>query len=108
MARRVSLPVTLTVLLVAAALTGGVLLRLSAAEAVVAATVETAPVPHTGDAADDPAIWINPSDPSQSTILGTDKLGGLAVYSLAGAQLQYRPDGEINNIDLRYNFPLGG
>src|SRR5262249_34922623 len=28
----------------------------------VTATVETDPVPHGGDAADDPAIWINPKD----------------------------------------------
>jgi len=28
------------------------------------ATMETTPVPHRGDAADDPAIWIHPDDPS--------------------------------------------
>src|SRR4051812_16482465 len=51
------------------------------------AHVETEPVAHSGDAADDPAIWINPADPSQSTIIGTDKKGCLAVYDLAGKQL---------------------
>jgi 3-phytase len=65
------------------------------------------PVPQPGDAADDPAIWLHPTDPAQSTILGTDKDGGLAVYDLAGNQLQYLPDGQLNNVDLRYNFPLG-
>lgn len=70
--------------------------------------VETEPVPHDGDAADDPAIWIHPSDPAQSTIIGTDKRGGLAVYDLHGTQIQYLPDGEMNNVDLRYDFPLGG
>ncbi|HEX5689398.1 MAG TPA: phytase, partial [Roseiflexaceae bacterium] len=74
----------------------------------VSATLETTPVPHTGDAADDPAIWIHPSNPAQSTIIGTDKQGGVAVYDLAGNQIQFRADGEINNVDLRYNFPLGG
>jgi 3-phytase len=74
----------------------------------VAATVETAPMPHAGDAADDPAIWVNPADPARSTIIGTDKLGGLAVYDLAGAQLQYLPDGNMNNVDLRPGFALGG
>jgi len=73
----------------------------------VVATVETAPVPNKGDAADDPAIWIHPTDPAQSVVIGTDKKGGLAVYDLAGNQLQYVPDGELNNVDLRYNFPLG-
>ena len=59
----------------------------------VTATVETEPVPHSGDSADDPAIWIHPTDPAQSMIIGTDKHGGLAVYDLAGAQLQYLADG---------------
>ena len=74
----------------------------------VTATIETAPVPSAGDAADDPAIWINPKDPSQSTIIGSNKQGGLAVYSLDGNQLQYLPDGLMNNVDIRAGFPLGG
>src|SRR5262245_62088203 len=36
----------------------------------VMATVETDPVPNGGDAADDPAIWVNPNDPAQSVIIG--------------------------------------
>lgn len=74
----------------------------------ITATNETSPVPHSGDAADDPAIWIHPSDPGQSTVIGTDKLGGLAVYDLSGRQLYYYADGMPNNVDLRYDFPLGG
>ncbi len=74
----------------------------------VAATVETEPVLHAGDAADDPAIWIHPTDPALSTIVGTDKKGGLAVYGLDGKQLQYLPDGKLNNVDIRMDFPLGG
>jgi 3-phytase len=74
----------------------------------VAATVETTPVPRRGDAADDPAIWVNRRDPSRSTIIGTDKTGGLAVYDLAGRQIQYLPDGRLNNVDLRHGFRLGG
>jgi 3-phytase len=76
--------------------------------AAVAAIVETTPVTHTGDAADDMAIWIHPIDPALSTIVGTDKKGGLMVYDLAGNLLQYRPDGEMNNVDLRHSFGLGG
>lgn len=72
------------------------------------ATVETDPVPNGGDAADDPAIWINPADPTQSTIIGTDKRGGLAVYDLNGKQIQYLPDGQMDNVDLRDGFSLGG
>jgi len=73
----------------------------------VLATVETQPVPVSGDAADDPAIWIHPTDATQSTVIGTHKLGGLEIYDLKGSKLQYIPDGRLNNVDLRYNFPLG-
>ena len=70
--------------------------------------VETTPVSHSGDAADDAAIWVNPSDPARSTIIGTDKLGGIAVYDRAGTQLQYRDENATyNNVDLRTDFPLG-
>ena len=74
----------------------------------VSATVETQPVPSDGDAADDPAIWVHPSDPSLSTVIGTDKEGGLAVYDLDGNQIQYLSGIRPNNVDLRYDFPLGG
>jgi len=47
-------------------------------------------------------------DPTLSTVIGTDKNGGLAVYDLAGRTLQFLPDGRLNNVDLRYGFPLGG
>ncbi len=80
----------------------------SAAMLSISATVETEPVPSTGDAADDPAIWINPKDPAESAIIGTNKQGGLAVYSLDGKQIQYLPDGSMNNVDLRAGFMLGG
>lgn len=77
----------------------------------VYATVETQPVHGTGDAVDDAAIWIHPTDPSLSTIIGTDKSTdghGLVVYDLSGHELFYYPDGRMNNVDVRYNFPLGG
>lgn len=80
----------------------------------VSPTVETDPVHYSGDAADDIAIWVHPSDPARSTIIGTDKAedfpggGGIAVYDLSGNELQYRAEGDINNVDLRYNFPLDG
>jgi len=75
----------------------------------VSATVETDPMPNAGDAADDAAVWIHPSDPSLSTVIATDKsdLGGLIVYDLSGHQLYFYRDGRLNNVDVRYNFPLG-
>lgn len=94
-----------------AGLLGGLgVLPANAAVAQVPATVETAPVPGTGDAADDAAIWIHPTDPARSTVIGTDKSTdghGLVVYDLSGRELFYYPDGRMNNVDVRYNFPLG-
>jgi len=75
---------------------------------VVRPAFETEPVDRFGDAADDPAIWINEADPSRSLVIGTNKKLGLYVYDLEGRKLQTLPDGNMNNADLRYDFPLGG
>ncbi len=77
---------------------------------VVTAALETEPVDAGIDAADDPAIWVNPADPSQSLIIGTDKTpqGGLVVYNLDGSIRQFVPIGRVNNVDLRSGFTLGG
>ena len=69
---------------------------------------ETDAVAHGGDAADDPAVWIHPTDRSLSTIIGTDKQGALEVYDLAGRRLFRYSDVAPNNVDIRYNFPLAG
>jgi 3-phytase len=81
----------------------------------ITASAETEPVLACGssrcDAADDPAIWIHPTDPNKSLIIGTDKQGngsgGLEVYDLTGKKLQIinSPSG---NVDVRYNFPMDG
>lgn len=72
----------------------------------VSATVETQP---RGGNQDDPAIWIHPGDPSMSLVLGTFKAAGIGVYNLDGTQQQFvSADGGMNNVDLRYNFLLGG
>lgn len=76
--------------------------------ALVQATMETQPVSHGGDAADDPAIYVHPTDPTKSAIIATDKKGGMLVYDLSGKLLQYLPDGKMNNVDLRHGFKLGG
>lgn len=69
-------------------------------------TVETEPVPDYGDAADDPAIWVDPRDPARSLIIATNKKRGLVVYDLDGQVLQSLNDGRMNNVDLRDGFPL--
>src|SRR5512145_3047243 len=76
---------------------------------VIAPSVETVAVPSAGDAADDAAIWLHPTDPALSLVIGTDKAGGgLAVYELDGSQRQIIGPGRPNNTDVRYNFRLGG
>lgn len=67
----------------------------------VPAQLETTPVVSVGDAADDPAIWVHPSDPKRSLVLGTNKKRGLYVYDLNGRQLQELQIGPVNNVDVR-------
>ena len=67
----------------------------------VTATAETPPVGTAReDAADDPAIWLNPANPAASLVVGTDKKGGLYVYDLKGAQKHFIPAPGLNNVDL--------
>lgn len=77
----------------------------------ITAAVETTPVVACGatecDAADDPAIWIHPTDVAKSLIIGTDKQSGLEVYDLQGVKLQVISNATAN-VDVRYNFPFSG
>jgi 3-phytase len=60
---------------------------------------------------DDPAIWINPDDPSKSLVLGTDKGGSIFVFDLEGKIVPEKTAtgmNRMNNIDVAYGFPLGG
>lgn len=67
---------------------------------------ETAPMNGEGDIADDPAIWVNTSDPASSLILATNKDEGLYVYAFDGGELQELPVGQLNNVDLRGNIAV--
>ncbi|WP_158968591.1 phytase [Paraglaciecola sp. L3A3] len=73
----------------------------------ISAFAQSEPVSAYGDAADDPAIWINFVDPEQSRVLGTNKKQGMLLYDLAGNLLQQLNIGRVNNVDLRYGFKLG-
>lgn len=70
----------------------------------VARTTEAA-----GSDVDDPAVWIHPSDPSQSLILGTNKVaapdGALLVFGLDG-KIRQRIAGinRPNNVDVAYGL----
>lgn len=65
------------------------------------------------DDPDDPAIWVHPTDPARSLILGTNKVkaptGALVVFGLDGKIRQTvagldRP----NNVDIEYGLSVGG
>ncbi|NJR58442.1 MAG: phytase [Cyanobacteria bacterium CRU_2_1] len=59
--------------------------------------------------ADDPAIYVHPTDSSKSLVITALKDGGLAVYDLNGQEVQRLTPDDIryNNIDLIYGFKLG-
>lgn len=59
------------------------------------------------DAADDPAIWYNKSNPESSIIYGSNKKGGLVAFDLEGRQTQYYPIGKINNVDVKQDVVIG-
>ena len=71
-------------------------------------TLETPAVETWGDAADDPAIWVNPRDPAKSAVIATDKNLGLYVYDLEGKLLQTVTDGRMNNVDVRDGLMVDG
>ncbi len=88
-----------------------------AAAALLAATapVDIRPVIATDQVSadpDDPAIWVHPTDPARSLIVGTNKVqapqGALCVFSLDGKLKQTiagldRP----NNVDVEYGLQIG-
>ncbi|MDA0315062.1 MAG: phytase [Bacteroidetes bacterium] len=60
---------------------------------------------------DDPAIWMHPSDPNKSLIIGTDKdsLGALYVFNLEGKimdSLVRKGIQRPNNVDVGYGLTL--
>ena len=65
----------------------------------------TGVVPHDPD---DPAVWVHPTDPGRSLIIGTDKeagTGGLFVFGLDGVQRQtIAPLDRPNNVDVEYGL----
>lgn len=76
----------------------------SASNIQVSPSLETDPVSSSGDAADDTTVWIHPSQPENSIIVGTNKKLGLVLYSLDGKKLSEVSVGPINNIDSRVGF----
>jgi len=62
---------------------------------------------------DDPAIWIHPTDPAQSLVIGTDKdvNGALYVFDLEGRIIEDKVVRNLkrpNNVDVEYGLVLKG
>ena len=73
----------------------------------VTADVQTQVMARFGDAADDPALWVNKKHPQKSLVIGTNKQQGLFVYDLQGREVQHFNTGKLNNVDVRYAVPFG-
>ncbi|MDX1686281.1 MAG: phytase, partial [Saprospiraceae bacterium] len=61
---------------------------------------------------DDPALWIDPTEVSKSTVLGMDKEknGGVYAFDLEGKIIHHKtisPVERPNNIDVEYGIVLG-
>ncbi|HET9812074.1 MAG TPA: phytase [Sphingomicrobium sp.] len=75
----------------------------------VHAAVETIAVgTANADAADDPAIWVDPGNRDRALVFGSDKKAGLYVYKLDGSVHQHLDGGMPNNVDLRSGFVVDG
>jgi 3-phytase len=70
-----------------------------------------------GGVLEDVALWVHPTDPSRSAVIGADKgCNRLFVYDLAGRTLQSISLGPVTaddlegvvNVDVRRGFKLGG
>lgn len=71
---------------------------------IITPTFETDIVNRYGDAADDPAIWVNQLNPSESLVIGTNKKGSLNTYNLQGKLVARHNVGRVNNVGLAYNW----
>ncbi len=65
------------------------------------------------DDPDDPAIWVHPTDPGRSLIIGTNKVkaptGAVVVFGLDGKIRQTVPGlDRPNNVDVEYGLKVGG
>ena len=75
----------------------------SAAVVEVPAAAETQQTQHSGDSADDPALWVNSKDGAASLVIGNDKQGALETYNLDGSLVQRieAPTAFWGNVDVR-------
>jgi 3-phytase len=61
--------------------------------------------------ADDPAMWVHPTNPAKSLVLATLKQQGMDIYTPAGVVVQSIAAGtghRYNNVEVVYGVTLGG
>jgi 3-phytase len=92
-----------TVLLLSSFLPSAEAAPLPADAVTVPSADETTPSLWAKDSVDDPAIWVNRSDPAGSLVVGNNKRGALEVYDLDGniRQRITQPTGFWGNVDIR-------
>jgi myo-inositol-hexaphosphate 3-phosphohydrolase len=84
---------------------GGVAYGAEPARTLIPSKAETIPVASSGDAADDPTIWVNDVDPAESRIIANDKKGALNMYRLDGSLVTSLYTGTFwGNSDVRGNL----
>ena len=87
-------------------------LALAAFCCAAAAAAQVSPVVQTtqlvgGTTAHDVAIWVHPTDVTQSLVFSTNDQGGVVSYSLDGGNARnYVQLGLSKAVDVRYRFPL--
>jgi myo-inositol-hexaphosphate 3-phosphohydrolase len=97
--RRVALVAALTLVF------GGVARGAEPTRILIPSKAETVPVASSGDAADDPTIWVNVLDPAESRIIANDKKGALNMYRLDGSLVTSLYTGTFwGNSDVRGNL----
>ncbi|MFQ5650604.1 MAG: phytase [bacterium] len=78
----------------------------SARAAIVDPAISTNPTTGT---ADDPALWIHPTNSARSIIIGTDKVAGIFVWDLNGTELQHIEQGtQSNNVEVKTGVVFAG
>jgi 3-phytase len=75
---------------------------------------ETTPIPAGINDTDDPAIWVHPTAPENSLVIGVSKnkentgnQAGIGIYNLEGTLVKYILHDRLNNVDLRYGISSG-
>jgi 3-phytase len=63
--------------------------------------------PSVQDAAGDVAVWVHPTDPERSLVIGAGGTAGLELFDLAGSPVMRDSTLEAAYVDVRYGVPAG-